>query len=339
MKQFTVLVGALLCAAVSHAQVTITGANNYQVGDVITSESCDPTGITAGASGANVTWDFSGLTSAGSTSSQLLAPGSLTYASAFGSSINAGTSTASGEGYFYIDNNEYTIVGASLSNNDIVDNYTSDPREVVTFPISYGDVVNETFSGTQVNSLASVTWNRGGTITIEADGYGTLILPTGTFNDVLRIKVTTIYSDTHPTFPSIDYDDVVYLWYHVGSRGYLLSYGEFIVSNFGIPVPPVITVNYYGTIPVSTADLDGQSLQLNAFPNPMQNEAQVQLSGMGGEAFQLEVTDLNGRLVESRQVNAAEQHIATLGQDYPSGIYLVRAYSATQSRVVRLVKQ
>ncbi|MFI5222431.1 MAG: hypothetical protein ACHQK8_08905, partial [Bacteroidia bacterium] len=75
-KQFSILILAILPAFLC-AQPTINNAENFTIGTVLTFQQCNSTGVSAGNSGASQTWDFTTLTSLGTTSTEwMVAPSS-----------------------------------------------------------------------------------------------------------------------------------------------------------------------------------------------------------------------------------------------------------------------
>ncbi len=191
-KIYLSLIGGMLVSSLS-AQITLTNANSTPaIGDSFTYIS-ESTTMNVANSGTNQTWDFSGIT--GSTSSMTaitlansLDPSTFPTATVVESYDNS-------EQYMLSSSTEYTQVGL-YSPGQIRLTY-SDPREFLKFPLSYQTVYNETFLGNLDNIAAGQTFSREGTVDIEADGYGDLILPYTTMNNTLRIKITAIYEDSY----------------------------------------------------------------------------------------------------------------------------------------------
>lgn len=99
----------------------------------------------------------------------------------------------------------------------------TDKREALKFPITYNSIFNESFSGTSEDLIMGTIYDRVGNIEIVADGYGELILPYGTVNDVLRVRVITSYTDSYSGSPINTYLDTVYTWYNLFTKVHLAS--------------------------------------------------------------------------------------------------------------------
>lgn len=138
-----------------------------------------------GPAGVNVTWDFSTVVpvDAPLTLTYVVpstAPGAANYPTA-----NAAWQTASG----FVNFQQY----ASTSLQDLGTWFGfgygvfTDPIKVLAFPCTFNTTWNDNYQGTaQVFGTTIIN----GSITSTADAYGTLILPSGTFTNVLRVRST-----------------------------------------------------------------------------------------------------------------------------------------------------
>jgi len=93
---------------------------------------------------------------------------------------------------------------------------------------------------------------------------------------------------------------------------------------------------YFGTDIVTSVD-DRPRLGITVYPNPSSDEAMVSVSGLKGQA-QMEVVDINGRLMASRQVilHGGNQVVSMDVSGLSTGVYLLRVNTAAASRTVRL---
>jgi len=324
-KLFTVFLAALLCAVHANAQSpVITSSVNPVVGDAFDYNSLDVANVSPGMAGANVTWDFSGISSLGISNTIMEPVANGTYAS---SVVNANLVAIDGvsgaESYLLANGTQYAIGGAytgSLANT--LDNY-SDQREMVKFPITFGDVFNESMDGTHENFTGGFTYSRSGTITIEADGYGTLILPSGSFNDVLRIKVTTDYSDQHAVFPGADYLDVTYLWFKQGENFILMSMSTLDINSItGTKVGWFTTQTAVGTREIPSAITD-----LKVYPNPSRGISIVQYMLEEPGKVDIALYNLMGQKVKSIASNYLTTGVQSQRlelSDLDKGVYLLQ---------------
>ncbi|MBX7108046.1 MAG: T9SS type A sorting domain-containing protein [Chitinophagales bacterium] len=294
LKIFTSIAFTLLSALYLKAQPTITSANMYAAGDVLTMQNADTAGINEGPAGANQTWGFSNLTASGSQYSQsVVAASGTTYASSFPTAdlaIDAGGSFS----YFDISGSDFLQLGFAASG--IVAAY-SDPQKVVSFPFTYNTSFSDNLAATY--ELNGFTNNRTGTVTFLADGYGKLVLPQQTFNDVLRIKYTENTSDVISIGPiNITTTTVIttYYWMMPGNKNALLSISEIAVTSAGNTVHEK-SVSYWPEV-VSAGLLTDQVADIQLFPNPTHDYLQFTATLTQQGSARLSICNVAGQTVK-----------------------------------------
>lgn len=195
-NRITILVLAII-PAFSWAQPTVTNAEDFTIGTVLTFQKCEPKGINEGKSGANQTWDFSKLVSLPETTTEwMVLPSSTTHGHLFPTANQVEKYSDGSFVYVNKTENENYIVGYVDTTSIYPPTDYPDPMLFAKRPIKYGMVITDEF--VMKGSAAK------GTVTIEADAYGTLILPNGTHDNVLRVKITEV----HPWFTFS-----VYVWF------------------------------------------------------------------------------------------------------------------------------
>jgi hypothetical protein len=195
------MVVATACSII--AQPTIPASKFFIPGYTMTYVDGSVSGVTPGNAGANQTWNFGSVTNTGSGYANAYYNAAATpYAANFpGSNVAMADPTASSPAYTYM------TVNSSLVNFDglIVDvNGTqmayvySNPQQYFALPLTMGTTFTDTYAGTLSFSQPPVTLTnyRNGTITSTVDGYGTVITPTGTYSNVLRIMVRDVVRDS-----------------------------------------------------------------------------------------------------------------------------------------------
>jgi hypothetical protein len=80
------------------------------------------------------------------------------------------------------------------------------------------------------------------------------------------------------------------------------------------------------------------SLQARVMPNPSSSSFTVSLEGEPGKSLQLRVTDVLGRLVESRS-NVQPNTQLKVGQNWKPGIYILQVQQGQESKTIKLVKE
>ncbi len=300
----------LLCFIASPvlSQPTITGAvSNYKVGNSYNVHRYDHDNFNPGASGANVTWDFSGLSSSSMDTWEFLSSSTHTAGPDY-PAANCYSDDGSNASFWNMSTSEWAFIGGLLSSGNIIESYT-DKREMVIFPMTFGTVYNETFSGTHENTLVPVTYDRGGTITLEADGYGTLIMPYGTIHNCLRLKGLTQYDDKISGTTVSEYVDTYYYWYHPDLEGPIITFHDFeivgsLVSKSGV---------YLDESFVGVDNPDFQVNDLMVFPVPAKDVLTIKYDLNERHHVSIQMKDITGRDVlpisNFRDQNYFEQSI------------------------------
>lgn len=134
--------------------------------------------------------------------------------------------TGAGNPYynFELTANAYTYLGGGSSFINYV--YT-DFYEQLHFPFTYMDSYSDSFA-----AVSNTNGHRAGYSTITADGWGTLILPNQTIDNVLRIKRITTYNDTVNNNPRVS-NETYFEYYKIGYKHYLLMHGFYTITTQG----------------------------------------------------------------------------------------------------------
>ena len=268
------------------AQPVITNSIVPQVGNSSTFRLFDPAVESPGPGGAAVTWDFSNVTMTGTSILQYNPPSSYANASQFpGSTLVAEQS--SGILLFLKEESQY-LSEMGLVASTLTETYIADPRVVMKFPMTYGDSLTDNFEGTAI--LSAVTATRTGSSEIVADGYGTLILPYGTFTDVLRVRLVSTYADEFLSQVVNTGVDTIYNWYMEGHYDYLYTWSRIESSNFG----SIYYGAYLDTLYAGSRESAGKRSDLVIYPNPAAGQIRIVCGGHIGE---LSVYDQEGRLI------------------------------------------
>lgn len=200
MNKFAYLILFLFVVSTSLSQPVITDKIVPIVGDSYSFTSCDTNGISQGNAGAGVTWDFSNLilkTGQNATFSYDIVNPSQGLKSELFPSATYAYKVEEAYGYYKISNSFVERLGTGFADGSEV---LTNTEIFMNYPFTYGDNSNDDFDGTFTVTIEGEVYTliRKGTVNSTADAYGTLVLPQGTFSNVLRIK--SIYS-TRDTIP------------------------------------------------------------------------------------------------------------------------------------------
>ena len=134
--------------------------------------------------------DFTDFTQTGSTTRLFVVPSSTTYGSSFPFATVAEVAALGAWGYYRTSAAGFEQLGLRTAVSSLI---CASGTNVVPYPISYEDQVYEDYSCSGLSGTTPFT--RTGSDTVQADGYGDLITPYGTFTNVLRISIFNNYRD------------------------------------------------------------------------------------------------------------------------------------------------
>ncbi|HNR54317.1 MAG TPA: T9SS type A sorting domain-containing protein [Flavobacteriales bacterium] len=332
---------SLLYPTIVTAQPDITALNMPMLGDVTTIGLCsDPIDDEAldAAVGAMQTWDFSGLTEQSQQQFTFVDPSGTPWASDFPASNLCGISWDGSHSYYITGSDVLATEGNALVVPGPEPQDTSklvladDPENILALPYSFGDFNSDTFSGYFEASGFAGTVE--GSIDLEVDGYGTLILPNGTYEDVVRYRfereqTNTLFGSTTTTTKT------QWGWVSPAHRFWLLLM-EKDFNGFN-----EFDVVWYNKMPIGagvTALTEMTGVDLNLAPNPVLTGTTVQLGMSSGAVLSsIEVVDGAGRVLRSQA--AGLQQLPTDG--LVPGMYLVRGIDRQGNAVahVRFILQ
>lgn len=294
--------GTLLCTllapVLSQAQPVLQYANVDPIGSsyavhIVT----DPGSSDPNISGANVTWDFSSATlELNQATVSYALPSATPYAASYPASNLAQVISVAGStiyAYFELSTSQLDILAEDVGSPD--PSVYSTPKTPLMFPFGYQDsfVDNYIESGVGYN------------VTREYTGYGTLILPTGTFTNVVKMESTS---------GSIDFfgSDPVEQLVNIDSDGQATVFEQIDTS-----------------VPES-----GRAIALVAYPNPVSDRTEVRGLRSAGTWT---LTDVGGRI--QRQGSYTAGTLALDLADLATGCYVLHLQGPQGSSMVKLAKQ
>lgn len=332
MKQTLTLLFACAFAMNAHAQPTLTFASN---GPVIGSQYTLNYGnhVAPGNAGAMQSWDLSGLTSDSTDVLQMVAPSSTTNGTLFpGATVAEWSSTVTT--YYQVNANGIHFVGSDDGTSLIVN--APMPR-YLAFPCTMGSSWSTPheaefeFDGEPVF--------RSGTVSGEADGYGTLTMPWGTVDNVLRIHLLNEMQDSLSIF-TMEYTYDSYLYY-VAGQAHPIAELVTATIDFGFGAPEVVQFSRWtGTISTGIDAGPGEVMELKAYPNPTSDVVNVELpTGMGVTATAT-ITDATGRSVHQEVLTLREGGLGQLSvQHLVDGFYTLTVTDGEGRRAVTRISR
>ncbi len=290
---------AVLAASVGYAQPVINSANlmlNLESEAFFAeTDAFDP-----GPAGANQTWNFSGLELTPIGGNETILPTGTPFAGTFPTSnfCNATTGeSAGGYTYFKYDTQKMELLGDAFTGIGIF-SFGINPKTYIEFPYTFNTVFSDTYTPDNIPFTATY------------DGYGTLILPFGTYHNVVRQKIEEM-------------EQTNYIWFH---------------ANPFFPIAQTIA----GGIGVmrNTAVLANKQFESHAafemYPNPTSDHFTVRMENFNDAAIDL--YDVSGKRIASQKISKSS---ATLDlRDCSAGIYFVKVTAGNgQTSVQKIIKR
>lgn len=222
--------------------------------------------------------------------------------------------------FYQTDGDAYTIAGIGLSamGFDLPVTY-DDIDEVLPLPLEYGETMSST-AAFELNITGILTYGLTQSREVEVDGWGTLFLPSGSY-EVLRTRTELTATDDlfieqlGDPF-TIDREQVIYQWWAAEMGFPLLEISEI----FGLPLTAIFQ------------DLDESSgvahaIEAEAFipyPNPVRRGQKLKWA----TPVEWTLHDGAGRKVTSGQSNAL-----IIPVELPSGLYTLLTADGSNVRI------
>lgn len=292
MKNFTVLILNLVFYSTAICQPVIDSIalpKNIKI-PFSFGQALDP-----GASGENVTWDFSAhpLTNIGSF--ERVEPSSTPYYDSFPNSnysFKITLTNSTSYNYYNLSSKTFDWIGVrwGLDNIDL----KPDPFTFVKFPFKYQDTIVDSYKSKD-NSVNEVD-------TRIYDGYGTLITPYATYNNAVRIKSTT------------SQNEVSYDWYVVAPNFFTFSIFQINVANNSTRVFD------YG-ITTGVNDITADVNTIKVYPNPANKVLTIDHRY---ELAKLSIYDLSGRKINEHIITPTQNTIDI--SNLAAGLYTYQVF-------------
>lgn len=298
MKKLITISTIFLTCNLASAQIQLTSALGYMPGDAYQLQSCVALESNLGASGANVNVNLANLTPSGSPLSANFTqvagtPYAGTYPSATVVSPVTSTGGTSGYSYYKLTSSRLELVGIATSQYTMV---YSDPMMLSSYPMNYGDSVGDIFAASyEANGVLTM---RNGWVTMEADAWGTITTPTGTF-PYLRVKIEQNIADTFLMMGDIigfsNSQTISFNYMATGWKTPVYSYSE-IYSGFGNSVSASYALSSSGQTALNEQPNKIESV--DAYPNPAQDEVNFMLpANPMATQVTVKVADITGKTV------------------------------------------
>lgn len=295
MKKLLQLTAFLVFSANAIAQpVILNGDNMAPVGLSVPVQFATTNVI--GTGGSNQTWDFSSLSFTSIGSVEVIAPASSPIGTSF-STANYALSLTGQDSYsfFEVSGDKMEVLAWTISTPGEGNDYSPNPRTVLKFPFNYLDSENDTWQkvGGSVND-----------VTITYEGYGTLITPTQTYYDAIRVKED--YGDNeidyqwyilNPLMAVAIYDHNLNRLYHFGAAQSTGTGDEIMPNAISVyPNPTKGIINFSVRTNVQLTTMTGQVVA------NMSNVNNLDMSNVPAGIYFASFSDEKGQVLQRSKI-------------------------------------
>ncbi len=327
---------------------TITADNNYEVGQRQVTYVADTVGIMPGSGGENVTWDFSALKrhpNNDSVVTNYYAPSSTTYAQDFpnaniASNSVSGTSTA----FYNMSSSKVEMQGVvTQAQAQTIKQIYSNPHVMYTFPMTYNYSFSDDFAANYTANAMDIY--RTGTSTVNADGYGTVIIGNRTFTDVLRLhNITQTRDSVNLGFTSMVTVVDIESWSYLtpGKKEPIITISHVSNSN-GTQTVRSKSVTYNSRVASTSVNAPARLFSaVKVYPNPASENCRISLRTDKEMRADVQVVNQLGQTV-----NTVNNYICRPGENIldlnvesmAKGVYFVHIKAASGVHVEKIVKE
>jgi len=342
MKMKSILTTFIVTAILSfsYCQIPIiTQSDYYQLGGEylrINKFDIELNSVSIGASGTNITWDFSTVDFAHPSvmfdTISCVLPNGTPFFNEPGMNYNLSnyclrkdTETFSPEDdtYFYykLENDSLNFIG-DWADNGISEKWFysfSNLRTDLIFPFTYNDIHTDLFEAAFLDMSGSDWHYQSGSTEVTVDGYGEIITPDGnTIYNTVRVKEVVNIEDSNVLFGVNNYINTSYYWYSADEEGPILQ------LDMHPTLPNTINNAYYFKKIGQTSSISEipETPYFNIYPNPTSNSFSISIVGNSNDDFAISIYNYSGKLVKKKE-NILTNTVFTNNEDLAPGIYIV----------------
>ncbi|MCD6063335.1 MAG: hypothetical protein K0R82_1246 [Flavipsychrobacter sp.] len=330
---YTTLLLAVSASAL--AQPTITTMENHTIGTTVKYARDTINFPAPGNAGVNQTWNFTSLVPNDTITERVVAPLSTSFGANFPDASYVRISNKGSYTYIQKTASENYMAGMVDSASGTITKYY-DKTVYSQTPLTYLKSMNDSYT----SLIAASTDTSKGSVQAVADGWGTLVVPSGTFNNTIRVKLLIHQVDSIQAgpmkIPGI-LDATVYLWYdnqHYSpimrwdSTHYDYTFGQIVTTSINYLVSE--------TYPVSVKDVVNNKLS-RAFIGG------AKLIVDGNFEYGLHTVslfNLSGQKIQSAELMGGSRLEMPVYTDLQTGMYLATIQEPNGNiETLRVIKQ
>lgn len=280
--------------------------------------------VDEGPTGANQVWDFSNVTFNPTTTGMFLDPAETEYGMNYPESdlaiVGGNVGSQQFTYYNFLSDGIYLVGGEfqGLTSQP----YTNTRRDLST-PMNYEDSYQD--SAYFESTTSGFTSLGASNYEIEVDGYGTLITPTATYNNVLRIH------QTESTLITLDLGGTT-----VETEIYVDSYG-WLIDEFPFPILLITESETNGQASSQSRLITGDALSvlnpdqklhdLSIYPVPATDVVHIDLGENELTRATARIYDMKGALLKETIIQRNSGTFTIGVNELPSGFYSIQIVS------------
>lgn len=240
-----------------------------------------------------VTWDYSGLSGGTTGILNILAPGSTAQGASFPNATYV-EQWPSGELRFYAAN------GGGLWHQGLVQGGTTIAHEEnaavqrIKFPLHFTDQWTNTLVANY--TVGSTPYYRYGNVYGSVPGYGTLVMPYGTIDPVIKIKYTEVIADFGPD--TVQHTVTTIGLYRSGVHAPIIYSRTDVATNWnGDTLSSTQEMHWMDEVSIGMAEALPGTRNAKVFPNPASGSAWLSMDQPFTGVLDIVLLDATGRQV------------------------------------------
>ncbi|MBC7863136.1 MAG: T9SS type A sorting domain-containing protein [Bacteroidia bacterium] len=339
MKKLYFSICALSVMGIMNAQHTITAADLPVIGDTYQYLVVDSVNVQPGGTGTGQTWNFSAYAVGSVMGSMPYTAVPAAFTTDFPNSSVAENDSTNYAFYRLVSGTSWQEDGMELSVSGATVRAIFSDQAVIynSFPYAFGsstptDNITGTITGTTSGTCT-------GTTSTICDGSGSLVLSSGTFNNVIRVT-TIIDLNLNITTPfpiTGTYYEHRYQYYSAASKFPLF---EIRLTHINTPLGTTDTKTVYANYAVVGVKENHNQISFSLFPNPVKNELNIKMNFQKQNNVSIEVINQLGQVVKSEKMDNINAGTLVKKIDLTgvaSGIYFVRLKNGEGSKVQKFI--
>lgn len=182
--------------------------------------------------------------------------------------------------------------------------YYSDPQVYFSFPFTHGDTWSDEYSGNFW--IDGVDYSRTGTISATGNGWGSIILPGGIYDNVLRCEMVETLSDESIVI-SYTLEFSYTAFYSTDLGFWVLQYGEIVYTDDQGGNQTFPYTQYIDSVDLNVEEPSVDETDLIVYPNPTADFISLNSTKLGQvyQIFSLEGKFMASGLVDGLSIDVS----------------------------------